>query len=58
MRAHSNPQSSVKYSHPQEILPDTDLIEEESDLEEGQTPEPSPVRKHLFFCQYLQHRYS
>ncbi|KAK7130018.1 hypothetical protein R3I93_019606 [Phoxinus phoxinus] len=34
--------SSVKYSHPQEILPDTDLIEEESDLEEGQTPEPSP----------------
>jgi len=47
MRAHSNPQSSVKYSHPQEILPDTDLIEEESDLEEGQTPEPSPVSKHI-----------
>lgn len=34
--------SSVKYSHPQEPLPDTDLIEEESDLEEGQMPEPSP----------------
>lgn len=48
MRALSNPQSSVKYSHPQESLPDMDLIEEESDLEEGQMPEPSPVSKHSF----------
>lgn len=46
MRALSNPQSSVKYSHPQESLPDIDLTEEESDVEEGQMPEPSPVSKH------------
>ncbi|XP_043093463.1 collagen alpha-1(VII) chain isoform X4 [Puntigrus tetrazona] len=35
--------SSVKYSHPQESLPDSDLTEEETDLEEGQMPEPSPT---------------
>ncbi|XP_026092718.1 collagen alpha-1(VII) chain-like isoform X1 [Carassius auratus] len=37
--------SSVKYSHPEESLPDTDLTEEEADFEEGQMPEPSPVAK-------------
>ncbi|XP_051546820.1 collagen alpha-1(VII) chain-like [Myxocyprinus asiaticus] len=34
--------SSEKYSQPPDSPPDVDLIEEESDLEDGKMPEPSP----------------